>query len=232
MITVIEYGQNLVKLLYFNTFAAIKFYCALIVLIRTQDAFTALPLRSQGNFDSICIYLHGYELFRTGLCSFELVAGGLGGGGQFQLGGWGWFRVVSSGLLFQQLRLRKSFISYVAREKLKFEENVCPLFPPDHDSLWLQFIGVSSIKLKYSAILTVQHIFCQALTAKNSAISPNSLVWKFCGKALFPYSSRRFARNYAKTAFPQSFHTKKLGEITVFFTVPDAVLNKRISINH
>ena len=36
MITVIEYGQNLVKLLYFNSFAAIKFYCALIVLIRTQ----------------------------------------------------------------------------------------------------------------------------------------------------------------------------------------------------
>ena len=53
------------------------------------------------------------------------------------------------------LLLRKSFISYVAREKLKFEENVCPLFLPDHDSLWLQFIGVSSIKLKYSAILTV-----------------------------------------------------------------------------
>ena len=30
-------------------------------------------------------------------------------------------------------------------------------------------------------------------------ISPNFLVWKFCGKAEFPYSFGRFARNYAET---------------------------------
>ena len=29
----------------------------------------------------ICVFLHGYELFQTDLCSFELVAGELGGGG-------------------------------------------------------------------------------------------------------------------------------------------------------
>ena len=73
------------------------------VLVRIQDAFTSLPLRSSGNFDSICLCLHGYELFRTGLCSFERVAGGLEGDGQFWvmvLGGCGWFQVVSDGLRF------------------------------------------------------------------------------------------------------------------------------------
>ena len=36
------------------------------------------------------------------------------------------------------------------------------------------------------------------LTAKNTAISPNFLVWKYCGKARFPHGFRRFARNYAE----------------------------------
>ena len=36
-------------------------------------------------------------------------------------------------------------------------------------------------------------------TAKNTVISPNFLVWKFCGKAQFPHSFGRFTRNYAKT---------------------------------
>ena len=56
-------------------------------------------------------------------------------------------------------------------------------------------------------------------TAKNTEISPNFLVWKFCGKAQFPHSFGRIARNYAETAFPQNFDTRKLGEITVFFAV-------------
>ena len=45
-------------------------------------------------------------------------------------------------------------------------------------------------------------------TAKNPVISPNFLVWKFCGKAQFPHC-----------AFPQNLHTRKLGEITGFFAV-------------
>ena len=36
-------------------------------------------------------------------------------------------------------------------------------------------------------------------SAKNTVISPNFLVWKFCGKAQFPHSFGRIARNYAKT---------------------------------
>ena len=51
---------------------------------------------------------------------------------------------------------------------------------------------------------------------KNTAISPNFLVWKFCGKAQF-----WFTKNYAETkcAFLQNFHTRKLGKIAVFFAV-------------
>ena len=40
-------------------------------------------------------------------------------------------------------------------------------------------------------------------TAKNSVISLNFLVWKFCEKAQFPHSFGRFARNDAEIA---SFH--------------------------
>ena len=46
-------------------------------------------------------------------------------------------------------------------------------------------------------------------TTKNTLISPNFLVWKLCGNC----------------AFLQNFHSRKLGEITVFFAVPVAVIN-------
>ena len=45
------------------------------------------------------------------------------------------------------------------------------------------------------------------------------MLWKFYGKAQFPHSFGRFARNYAEIVFPQNFHTRKLGEITVLFAV-------------
>ena len=34
---------------------------------------------------------------------------------------------------------------------------------------------------------------------KNTEISPNFLVWKFCGKAQFSHSFGQFAQNYAET---------------------------------
>ena len=37
-------------------------------------------------------------------------------------------------------------------------------------------------------------------------------MWKFCGKAQFPHSFRRFA-------FPRNFYTRKLGEISAFYAV-------------
>ena len=54
--------------------------------------------------------------------------------------------------------------------------------------------------------------------AKNTVVSCNFLVWKFCGKAQFPHSFVRpkLCRN---CAFPQNFHTRKLGETAVFFAV-------------
>ena len=36
-------------------------------------------------------------------------------------------------------------------------------------------------------------------TAKNTVISPNFMVWKFCGKAQFPHSFGRIAQNYVET---------------------------------
>ena len=36
------------------------------------------------------------------------------------------------------------------------------------------------------------------ITAKNTVISPDFLVWEFCGKAQFLHSFGRFAPNYGK----------------------------------
>ena len=101
----------------------------MIVLIRIQDAFITLLLQSYGNLVSpcsICVFLHGYELFLTGLCSFKLVVGELGGCGQFRMGGCGqfwlfgmvsggfrWFWMVSDGLCW--FRLVCCFSGYVFR---------------------------------------------------------------------------------------------------------------------
>ena len=43
--------------------------------------------------------------------------------------------------------------------------------------------------------------------------SPNFLVWKFCGKAQFSHSFGRLRQKLCGNgAFPQNFHTRKLGE--------------------
>ena len=49
-------------------------------------------------------------------------------------------------------------------------------------------------------------------TIQNTGISPNFLVWNFCGKAQFLQSFGQFAWN---SAFPQNLHTRKLGKISV-----------------
>ena len=46
--------------------------------------------------------------------------------------------------------------------------------------------------------------------AKNTVISPNFLVWKFCGKAQFPHSFGRFAQNLQETVpFHKITHKEK-----------------------
>ena len=49
-------------------------------------------------------------------------------------------------------------------------------------------------------------------TAKNTAISPNFLVWKFCGKAQFPHSLKSKSENstfcpVCSTQFSMMYHT-------------------------
>ena len=49
-------------------------------------------------------------------------------------------------------------------------------------------------------------------TVKNTVISPNFLVWRFCGKAQFSHSFGRYRPKLCgNCAFPQNFHTRKLG---------------------
>ena len=48
--------------------------------------------------------------------------------------------------------------------------------------------------------------------ASNTVISPNDLVWKFCGKA-------NPAKLFENCVFRENFHTRKLGEITVSYVV-------------
>ena len=63
-----------------------------------------------------------------------------------------------------------------------------------------------------------QHLYLPfEYTAKNTVISPDFLGRKFCGKAQFSHSFRpKLGRN---CAFLQNFHSRKSGEITVFFPV-------------
>ena len=60
-------------------------------------------------------------------------------------------------------------------------------------------------------------------TTKNAEILPNFLVWKFFENQ--PTASAEFRANRSKPklcgnyVFPENFHTKKLGELTVFYAV-------------
>ena len=56
-------------------------------------------------------------------------------------------------------------------------------------------------------------VYVLYFTAKNTLISPTFLVLTIYGKAPFAHSFGRFAK------FPQNFYTRKLGEITLFFSV-------------
>ena len=98
MIAIIEYGQNLVKLLYYNSFVAIKIYCIPIVLIRIQDAFTPLSSRVILTV-STCFYMNMNCFGPDRVVSTWLQVGSwlrivFDGWLQMVTGGLGWFRVV------------------------------------------------------------------------------------------------------------------------------------------
>ena len=63
--------------------------------------------------------------------------------------------------------------------------------------------------------------YSTANTLKNIEMSLNFLVWKFCGNVQF---------SHGNFALPQNFHSRKLDEIEVFYTVTvDRITNKRFS---
>ena len=55
------------------------------------------------------------------------------------------------------------------------------------------------LKRTFFKILVSGSSLLKKNTAKNTVISPDFLVWKFCGKAQFLHSFRRFTRNYVET---------------------------------
>ena len=60
-----------------------------------------------------------------------------------------------------------------------------------------------------SRLTELWNIFSKTPTAKNTVISPNFLVWKFCGKTQFLQSFGRIARNYAETVPVQKIFTPR-----------------------
>ena len=65
--------------------------------------------------------------------------------------------------------------------------------------------------LKFTKKDTLKMQKCSyTVTTKYSVISSNFLVLKFCGKAQFPHSFRRFARNYAETVPFHKISTPKI----------------------
>ena len=100
---------------------------------------------------------------------------------------------------------------------LKFRHLIKKVFFYPLRTFWISYRCLLCFsKRVYIWLNTRQNIFSR--TSSNTLISPNFLVWIFCGKAQFPHSFGRFAcRN---CSFPQNFRTRKLGEITVFDAVP------------
>ena len=62
----------------------------------------------------------------------------------------------------------------------------------------LEFVDLLRDVFVVSATLSVM-CYLVVDTAENTVISPNFLVWKFCGKTQFPHSFGRFTRSYAET---------------------------------
>ena len=66
-------------------------------------------------------------------------------------------------------------------------------------------------------------------TAKITVISPNLLVWKFCGKEQFPYSFGRFAWNYAENVSFRKISTPELRwNYGIFCSVSGTLVNANL----
>ena len=111
MITIMEYDQNLVRLLYFNSFVATKISLHYDCFNKDSDAFTPLSLRvvlivsacfymDMNNFGLVRVVSSWLRVGSVAVDSFGWVIADNFGWLQMVSGGFGWFRVVSGGLLF------------------------------------------------------------------------------------------------------------------------------------
>ena len=65
-----------------------------------------------------------------------------------------------------------------------------------HEQICLMcYVQIASLNKQGRFITT----FSKANTARNTIITPNFLVWRFCGMAQFLHNIRPIARNYAET---------------------------------
>ena len=114
--------------------------------------------------------------------------------------------------------------------QLRCHDSVKALYdnPKMRSAFWKNTIQLN--QLKGSSILDYL-IFCFTQffhTAQNTVVSHNFLVGKFCEKARFPNSFGQFATRpklCGNCAFPQNFHTRKLGEITAFYAAAIDIFN-------
>ena len=87
-----------------------------------------------------------------------------------------------------------------------------------NDSLRLEIFEIFQIWIKYSRLGLIPPTL--PYTAKNALISLNFLVWTFCGKAQFPQSFGRFARNSGETVHFRKICTPEIRwKLRVFFAV-------------
>ena len=83
---------------------------------------------------------------------------------------------------------------------------------------WIKHDSCNTVlkKLKGERIFKLMSSFVNdtlrkiSVTAKNTVISPNLLVWKFCGKVQFPLSFRRFARNSEELCLSTKFSHQEI----------------------
>ena len=75
-----------------------------------------------------------------------------------------------------------------------------------------------SFKLCISYVISCSKatLLAQAISAQNTVISPNLLLWKFCGKAHFRRVWANCQELCRNCVFPQNFHTRKLGDYFSF----------------
>ena len=84
------------------------------------------------------------------------------------------------------------------------------------DKKWPEGEGAAQkVMLTIQNFSTSTFSVTQFSTAYNTEISHNFLLWKFYGKAQFPHRPKL----YGNCAFPQSFHTRILGEVSLFYLV-------------